>query len=261
MLIDWFTVGAQALNFLIMVWLMKRFLYKPILSAIDAREKKIATEITDANAKKVEAKKESDEFRKKNEIFDLERTALLTKATDEAKAERARLLDEARKSADQLRVKRQDAMQAEQESFNKEISHRAQDEIFAIARKTLSDLAGASLEERITEVFIDRLRELKPTERDTLKKSLEAKSVPAIVRSTFELPEAQRSAIKAGIKELFSIEPALEFQTAASLVSGIELSANGQKIGWNISTYLDALRKSMTEVLKTSPAPQEAHDD
>src|ERR1035441_6695689 len=39
MLIDWFTVGAQALNFLVLVWLMKRFLYKPILDAIDEREK------------------------------------------------------------------------------------------------------------------------------------------------------------------------------------------------------------------------------
>ncbi len=50
MLIDWFTVGAQALNFLILVWLMKRFLYKPILNAIDAREKKIAAELADADA-------------------------------------------------------------------------------------------------------------------------------------------------------------------------------------------------------------------
>jgi hypothetical protein len=57
MLIDWFTVGAQALNFLILVWLMKRFLYKPILHAIDAREKRIAAELADADAKKAEAKR------------------------------------------------------------------------------------------------------------------------------------------------------------------------------------------------------------
>ena len=50
MLIDWFTVAAQALNFLILVWLMKRFLYKPILNAIDAREKLIAKELADADA-------------------------------------------------------------------------------------------------------------------------------------------------------------------------------------------------------------------
>ena len=105
MLIDWFTVGAQALNFLILVWLMKRFLYKPILDAIDAREKRIAGELADAAAKKAEARKERDEFQHKNEEFDQQRAALLSKATDEAKAERLRLLDEARKAADALSAK------------------------------------------------------------------------------------------------------------------------------------------------------------
>jgi len=52
MLIDWFTVGAQALNFIILVWLLKRFLYKPILGAVDAREKRIAAELADAAARK-----------------------------------------------------------------------------------------------------------------------------------------------------------------------------------------------------------------
>ena len=98
MLIDWFTVAAQALNFLILVWLMKRFLYQPILHAIDEREKRIAAELADADAKKAEAQKERDEFQHKNEEFDQQRAALLTKATDEAKAERQRLLDEARKA-------------------------------------------------------------------------------------------------------------------------------------------------------------------
>src|ERR1700683_5217260 len=102
MLIDWFTVGAQAINFLILVWLMKRYLYKPILHAIDAREKRIAAELADADAKKAEAKKDRDEFQHKNEEFDKRRAALLSKATEEAKAERQRLMDEARKAADAL---------------------------------------------------------------------------------------------------------------------------------------------------------------
>ncbi len=55
MLIDWFTVVAQIVNFLILVWLLKRFLYKPILDALDAREKKIAKELADADLKKTEA--------------------------------------------------------------------------------------------------------------------------------------------------------------------------------------------------------------
>src|ERR1700733_11157535 len=103
--IDWFTVVAQAINFLILVWLLKRFLYKPILHAIDEREKGIAAQLAEAEAKKAEAQQERDDYQHKNETFDQERAALLTKATDEAKAERQRLLDEVRKETDALRAK------------------------------------------------------------------------------------------------------------------------------------------------------------
>src|ERR1700722_20992483 len=110
MLIDWFTVGAQALNFLILVWLMKRFLYQPILHAIDVRDQRIAAELADAAAKQADAQKERNEFQHKNEEFDRQRAALLIQATGEANTERQRLLDEARKAADALSAKRQETL-------------------------------------------------------------------------------------------------------------------------------------------------------
>src|SRR5271168_4716702 len=102
MLIDWFTVGAQALNFIILVWLLKHFLYEPILTAIDAREKRIATELAEAGRQKSEAQKERDEFHEKNRKFGEERDALMAKAVLEVKANDERLLDNARKLANQL---------------------------------------------------------------------------------------------------------------------------------------------------------------
>jgi len=95
MLFDWFTVFAQVVNFIILVWLLKRFLYRPILDAIDAREQRIAKELADADAKKHEAQNERDEFQHKNEEFDRQRAALMDMAKDEAKTERQRLIDEA----------------------------------------------------------------------------------------------------------------------------------------------------------------------
>ena len=153
MLIDWFTVGAQALNFLILVWLLKRFLYKPILNAIDLREKKIARELADADAKKAEAQKDRDAFQHKNEEFDQQRATLLARAVDEAKKERQRLIDEARRSADALTSKRQESLRNDADNLNKAISQLARKEVFAIARKALTDLATTSLEERMGEVF------------------------------------------------------------------------------------------------------------
>lgn len=256
MLIDWFTVGAQALNFLILVWLMKRFLYKPILNAIDAREKLIAKELADADAKKTEAQKERDEFQKKNVEFDQQRAALLTKATDEAKAERQRLLDEARTAADALSTKRQEALRTDAQNLNQAISRLTQKEVFSITRKALTDLATVSLEERMGEVFDRRLRELNDQAKTVLGEALKKNSEPALIRSTFDLPMAQRAAIQNAVNETFSAEIHLRFETAPDLVSGIELTTNGQKVGWSISDYLVALEKGVGELLKDKDKPE-----
>ena len=250
MLIDWFTVGAQALNFLILVWLMKRFLYKPILNAIDAREKKIAAELADADAKKSEAQKERDEFQHKNVEFDQQRAALLTKANDDANAERARLLDEARKAADVLSAKRQESLIEDAHNLNQAISRRTQQEVFAITRKTLADLATVSLEERLGEVFTRRLHEMNGEAKSKLGDALKTASDPALVCSAFDLPAEQRAAIQNALNETFAAQVRVRFETAPDLVSGIELAANGQKVAWSIADYLTSLEKGVGELLK-----------
>jgi F-type H+-transporting ATPase subunit b len=250
MLIDWFTVGAQVLNFIILVWLLKRYLYKPILNAVDAREKRIAAELADADAKKAEAQKERNEFQHKNEEFDQQRAALLSKATDEAKAERQRLLEDARKAADVLSAKRQEALRSDANDLNRAICRRTQQEVFAIARKALVDLATTSLEERMSEVFTQRLRSMDGKTKEGFGEALKTASEPALVRSALDLPEAQRAAIQKAVNETFSADVHIRFETAPDLVSGIELTTKGQKIAWSIADYLASLEKGVGELLK-----------
>jgi F-type H+-transporting ATPase subunit b len=256
MLIDWFTVAAQALNFLILVWLMKRFLYKPILNAIYAREKKIAAELADAATQKAEAKKDHDDFQHKNEEFDQQRADLLAKATDEANAERQHLLDEARKAADALSAKRQETLKHVAKTLNQSIARRTQTEVFAITRKVLTDLAATSLEARMADVFTHRLRELEGEGKASLGSALKSASEPALVRSAFDLPEDQRSAIQTALNETFSADLPLRYETAPDLVSGIELTANGQKVAWSIADYLTSLEKGVAELLKQHDKPE-----
>ena len=256
MLIDWFTVGAQALNFIILVWLLKRYLYKPILDAVDAREKRIAAELADADAKKADAQKERDEFEHKNEEFDRQRAALLSKATQEANAERQRLLDDARNAADALAGKRQEALRSDAINLNQVIRRRTQQEVFAIARKVLADLASASLEECMIEVFARRLQSMDGKAKEGLGKVLKAGSEPVVVRSVFELPEAQRSALQKVLSQTFSADIQVQFETAPDLVGGIELTASGQKIAWSIADYLASLEKNVGELLKEKDKPE-----
>jgi len=259
MLIDWFTIGAQALNFLVLVWLMKRFLYKPILHAIDEREKRIAATLADADAKKAEAQKQQDDFQHKNEDFDRERAALVAKMQGEAKAKGARLIADAREAADALSAKREEALKSEAQALNQALTSRTQDVVFQIARKALSDLATTTLEERMGEIFTRRLREISNETKGHLAEALKSTSAPAIVRSAFELPAREQAVVQNALNETFSAEVHVQFEVAPNVISGIELSCGGQKIGWSIDDYLTSLEHGVSELLSAkAKAPIEA---
>jgi F-type H+-transporting ATPase subunit b len=250
MLIDWFTVGAQALNFFILVVLMKRFLYQPILRAIDTREQRIAAEIADADKTRAEATTERETFERKNNAFAQERAALLSQAMDEAGAERKRLREQARKEADALREKWQAALANEQQTLSEALIRKTREEVFAITRMTLTDLATAKLEQAMSEVFIGRVREMSPEDRDRFKAALAIADRPALVRSAFTLPDAQHAEIQRALNETFSADIPLRFEAAPDLISGIEVSVEGQKVAWSIADYLTSLEQGVVDLLK-----------
>ena len=262
MLIDWFTVGAQALNFALLVVLMRWFLYKPVLHAIAEREKRIAGELADAATKQAEATAERDELRRKKKELDGQRDELLRKAKDDASAERKRLTDEARTAADALRAKQAAALANEAHASNQALCRRAGEEVFAIARKALTDLATTSLEERMADVLTRRLGEMDGEAKKAFAAALAASSAQAVVRSAFELPEAQRAAIKDALNRALSADVPVRFEAAPDLISGVEIAVGGRKLSWTLSDYLATLEKDVADLLakhasSAAPAPQE----
>ena len=86
MLINWFTVAAQIVNFLILVALLKHFLYGPIVAAMTAREGKIAAQLTEAREKRQQAEQEEASLRQKIREIGEQRQAMLTEAGHQAEA-------------------------------------------------------------------------------------------------------------------------------------------------------------------------------
>jgi F-type H+-transporting ATPase subunit b len=243
MLIDWFTVGAQVLNFLILVLLLKHFLYKPILHAIDEREKKIAAELADASLKKTEAKKEQDEFAHKNQEFDKQRELLFRKATQDASVEKTRLLDQAKQDADIYSKKRMDSLIEEEVKLQKSIIKRIKEGVLAISRKALKDLSGLDLDERIVNVFVGQLK----------GSLLNTSNTPVTVRTAFTLSSDLQATVEHQIKDVISSSRQVRFETNPDLIGGIEITSNGQKIAWNIADYVNSLERKIEEIAKKMP--------
>jgi F-type H+-transporting ATPase subunit b len=253
MKIDWFTVIAQIINFLILVWLLKRFLYKPILNAIDEREKKIASELEDAKQKEEKAEKEKAEFKQKNNSFNSERKKLMDKAVEEANEKSQELLEDARNEAEALRSKLEKISKEAQENLNHNIAQKTQQEVFAITRKTLADLASLDLEEQAVHLFIKRLNELKKEEKNHFVEKFKSGSNQILVQSAFDLSEKQQTEIKNSVAKIIKNETQFQFKTIPELIGGIELISNGFKMSWSISEYLNSLQKSISEMMKGKP--------
>lgn len=247
MQIDWFTVIAQLLNFLILVGLLRRFLYQPILNAIDAREKKIASQLEEAASKKEEAEKEQELFLQKNEDFDKVKKEMMKKTHEESEEKRQQLLEEARNEANAMRTQLIKTTREAHHSLKQEIREKVHREVFDITQKMLSDLASMDLEEQTVTVFLGRLKAMEASEKRKFQEAFKSNSAPILVRSAFELPAKKRAEIEQTVSGVIGETNHFIFKTVAELVSGIELTTNGYKLAWSIADYLHVLEKNISE--------------
>jgi F-type H+-transporting ATPase subunit b len=165
------------------------------------------------------------------------------------------VLEQARKDADELRATSASALAADRTLLGRQIARLAQREVFAIARRALADLATAELEERIGAVFTRRLRSMDARAKASLAAALQAGTEPALLRSGFDLPAAERATIQNALNEAFSAEVRLRFVTVPDAVCGIELTANGQKLAWSIADYLKSMEQRLDSLLHSESAP------
>ncbi len=246
--VNWFTVIAQILNFLLLVWLLKRFLYKPILDAISTRENKILAQLNEAEATKAAALKEKENLKQKNATFDEEKKELMDKYISESKIKRTNLLESARTEAEELKKELEKSAKEKQKNRDSSLVHKIQEEVFAVSRKTLSDLASANLEVQATTVFINRLNDLKGDKLKEFKNAFKNGNIS--LRSAFPLPKKQLNMIVERVNSLLETTANFKVEVTPELIVGIELSTGAYKLSWSIASYLNTLEEHVLEKSK-----------
>lgn len=248
--IDWFIFGAQIVNFLILLFLLRRFLYGPIVEAMEERERRIAARLAAAEKREAEAEREAAAHRRQQEAFEATRDRMMAEARDRADEERRKLVEAARKEVNQVESRWRDALHQEHDQALARLRQRAGTQIVSAARTVLHDLADASLEDQVLTSFLGRLRD------QTLvpEQVREAK-----VRSAFALSEAQRAQLRSALAaQTGEGEPALRFIVAEELVCGLELRGTGWKVEWSVEAYLQDLERRVSAMLEELYVLEEA---
>jgi F-type H+-transporting ATPase subunit b len=252
--IDWFVFLAQIFNFLLLMYLLKRFLYGRIIKAMDDREAKIATRFSEAEELKVKASEAAEHYEKRNQLLNDKKEQLLNEATMAADAKRKELMEKVREEVDQVKTRWQDMLIREQNAFFHDLRQRAAKQLYATARKALSDLADADLEERIVDEFLRRVQALDEEKSVSIRKAIRGGGNRVTIQSAFNIPAPRQAKIEEVLKKQITNGFTIRYLLEPDIVSGIELRVNGHKIAWSLNEYLETLVESLTETLQ-----REAH--
>lgn len=248
--IDLFTVIAQIVNFIILLLLLKYLLYGRITEAMDKREEMIASRINDAELKKSEADEKYKDLLRKEEQLERESKSRLRKAAEEAEASKKVMLEDARHEVEETKKRWHESVRRQQQSFLRELRLRSGEEVYAVARKALSELADADLETQIALAFIARLRDLPDPGKQEIFRLVQDSSEGIAVHSSFDLAEELKKNLLEVLHGQFGKELSVSFELSSELVCGIELRAGDRRVSWTLDNYLSTLEDKVTVALE-----------
>lgn len=248
--IDWFTFSAQLINFVILIVLLQRFLYQPILRAMNQRKQRIQAALTEAEEKGLEAEKAAQKYQEQRQAFAAQRQVQWEAALEEIDREKNTLAQQAKAEVNQARSQWYEALEQEKQVFFEQLRQRTGAEMARVLRQACGELAGISLETQMIQVFSDRLQNLPPEEKQALGADLNPDTDNCFVRSAFPLNEAQRHQLQRLITQEISPQARIMWQEIPELICGIQLVASGQELSWSLGRYLDDFEDQLTVTLK-----------
>lgn len=261
-LIDYFTTVAQIINFLVLVFLLRHFLYKPVLKAMSDREQKIASRLKDAEDKRKEAEQEEASYHKMKQDMAVEHDVMIAKATEETQAFKAGLIKKAREDVDKTKEDWYEAFQHQKDAFLADVAAQAGKEVYAVSSRALKDLADEELERRIIETFMRRLEDMNAPDKDKLRNFYERLRQEGeqrvTVKSTFRIPDDMRSGIQEILYRQSGSDMKIQYELDPNLISGIELRSKDIKIAWSIASYLDDLENNLSQLLDQTVEAEKA---
>lgn len=241
MSIDWVTVLAQLANFLVLLWLLKRFLYRPILDGIDAREAEIAKRLAAAEQAQQDAKAAESQYVKQRAQLLSEQDALLEKALQTTEKQRDGLLADARSTLQQEQKDWRKHLEHERQAFNTRLQHNGAEALLKLTRKALHDLADESLEDAIVRHLGQQLPPIAAELRHAAAGSLEAQ-----VSTRNPLPEATQVLLQTEVQQYLP-DVLLSFATDPQQSPGLVMQVGGAQVAWTTDSYMDELAGLLAE--------------
>lgn len=263
MQIDWITTLAQAVNFLVLLWLLQRFLYRPISNAIERRREGIQERLDEAATRREEADEAARSFEEKQRELEAERQAKLDEARQEAEQLKHDLTEEAKQEIAAKRESWREEFRADREALMDEFRRKLADFILDATRSALTALADSDIEAVAAKRFGEELKAIDEADLKALQSVLREEGGAVVIESAMALdPSAKRNLTRL-VHDKFGDEVDVEYQTDEDLLLGLRLRAGARSVEWSLAGLLDDLDDVFEDLASSGepasePSEQEA---
>ncbi|MFI5015672.1 MAG: ATPase [Hyphomicrobiales bacterium] len=219
MTVDWWTLGIQAVNVLILVWLLARFFWRPVAAMIEQRRATARRILAEAETKRRQATDALAEIERTRAGFDKEREAIIAAAHEAAEQTRKALLASAAKEAAAIEASAGAAIEKERDAAEKAWAERASRLAVEIAERLVARLDGPVVSATFLDWLLHEIRILPSPVRNAVA----ANGVVLEAISATPIDPADQERYRQLIGEAFGARPEITFKVDSALIAGLEL--------------------------------------
>lgn len=247
---DLVTFIAQIVNLFVLVWLLKRFLYRPILEVIEKRQQEIRDKVQAAEDVRLQSEKERKKWETEKQAYEAEHQKELNQITQELDEKRKEGLEEIKSSLQRQRLKMQNDLLAEMDALQIDIGHFIATDFIQLANQALRELSDCCPLDQAIRLFLDKLKKLEKKDINNINYILKKQNV-ICVNSSNTLTNKQKEEITELIQKVFllSKKHKIKFNVTSELILGLEMRIGDISIEWNLKAYLDTLNANLDATL------------
>lgn len=244
---DWTTFALEVINFLILLWLLKRFLYAPVLAIIERRREAVRRTLADAEAAREQARRLQAESAALGQRWEGEREQRLAQLQQQLDAEAARRRAALAAELDAERARRTALDERERDTHERALQAQAAAQATRFAAVLLQRLDMPALDQRLRQMLDEDLAAMPAATRETLRRAL-ATAPQLEVTSATELDATARAGLEQSLRGWLQPLPPLRYRTDPALGRGLRLQAGAWELDASLAGQLDAFRGSADDV-------------
>lgn len=242
--LNWSTFVLEIINFMILVWILKRFFYKPVLNIIARRKAGIEQTLNEAKDLHTDAEALRDQYEHRLRDWEQERQQARDTLQTEIDKEHTRLMQELRNSLDQEREKTQASEQRRLQTSIEKAEETALNHGVQFVSRLLESVAGPELEARLLELMTNELSRLSPERINKLRASWGETPNEIHIISAYPLTDAQRQQLQQTLNDITQQTLSYHYEQDSELLAGLSINIGA----WTLNVNLRDELKSFAEL-------------